>query len=134
MGVSMPSLVACRFLLLAVVPLIVLLGSVGAAAANKVKKMTSCDARAGKTLLEDATTRVYEFNGLEYACARPTGRASLLSRRDGPGKGPISASGIELAGGYVAWSENDPVSQTETIVVLDVARRRYRTGHSHARH
>jgi hypothetical protein len=99
----------------------------GFAVAATGRNAASCGARAGTTVLEDATVRVYEARGLDYACTRPTGRAYRLFRSEFSGEKPVPASGIELAGNYSAWSEFDEFTSHRLLVVLDVATGTYRT-------
>jgi hypothetical protein len=110
------------------VALLVAIGAVaivGSAMAAAGKKAISCDARTGKTVLEDSAARVYELHGLDYACARPSGRVHLLFHPATAAQ-PEAASNIELAGRYTVWSEVDN-PPTDNVSVLDIATGAYRT-------
>lgn len=125
-------IVVRRTLLLTAVPTIVLLGGAPAAVARTKAKAQTCDARSGTTVIEDAAVRVYTHHGLDYACARSKGASTELFRPDVKSEKPIAASGLELAGSYVGWSETDSFSKTETILVFNAAKRSIRMADSDA--
>jgi hypothetical protein len=105
----------------AIVPAIVVVVLVaGFASASAAAKRSSavCDARAGATVLEDAQARVFVHHHIYFACSRTSGSVYTLS---GPVSGPNAwfdpGSGFELAGSYVAWTQ-DPAQPIEVSVAI----------------
>jgi hypothetical protein len=87
----------------------------GSAAANR----TSCDGRAGKTVLKDTQARVFHRHAVYYACSRTTGRVHQLS---GPKSWDDRGDGFELAGSYVAWAQDPSPFVSDLLELLDVDR------------
>jgi hypothetical protein len=95
-----------------------LLVAVAAAAAGG-KARTTCDARAGSTVIEDGVARVYSAGGELWACRRGTGPSHrLFPDAAGP---PESLGNVELAGPFVAYEVKEPVGVDSALERLDLS-------------
>jgi hypothetical protein len=103
----------------ATLPILVLAVTGFAPSSAAARSDSTCGPRTGKTVLENADTRVFTVGIIYYACARAGTRVHTL--------GVIgSVSDVELAGQYVGWELN-AFQPYGTLHLLDVRAARGRT-------